>query len=1080
MIRYPFLLILLVFFGCRVDVIKDDEVFLFSELSPEISGVDFVNLVEEDEDHNILNYIYYYNGAGVAAGDLNGNGLPDLFFVSNQGENKLYFNEGNLQFTDVSQQANIVGNASWQTGVSFVDINNDGLLDIYVCAVSGLLDFTGHNELYINNGDGTFTERSQEFGLDYKGYSTQAYFFDYDKDGDLDVYIVNHAIHTNLSHGEASVRNKRVPNVGDVLLRNDNGFFVDVSEEANIFGGANAYGLSAVIADFNNDGWDDIYVCNDFHEDDYYYINNHDGTFTECLAKSFSTISRFSMGSDAADINGNGFQDLITLDMLPEDEFLLKSTEGDDAMFNMQEHLRRMGYKDQFARNMLQINRDGEYFTEEALLQKIADTDWSWAALFADFNNDSHQDLFISNGIYRRPNSLDFKKYISSAFKGKSEEEGIKWLFRSIHKMPSGKVANKLFQGDSHLFKDKTGDWITDEPKLSNGAIYVDLDLDGDLDIVTNNFNEIASIFENNTENSNFISLKFNYLSQNKEGVGTKAIVYANDKKQLKQLFKSRGFMSSLEGKLYFGLGKSNSIDSIEVIWPNNEVVVLKSPEINSTLEVSYDDFEIVRKYEPKNTLLEPIFTKVEAIDFVHREDDYNDFAKEKLIPYRVSRLGPAVALADISGNGFDDLFVGNAAGKKAQLFHNDGNQLKPSKQAVFEEDIQFEDNVAVFFDANNNGKLDLFVASGASTNPSLLNNRLYLNQNGVFKKTKNSIPLDEERYITSTVIAYDYDQDGDEDLFIGNYTSLGDFGQTPVSYILVNDGQGNFSKEPNFEVKSRVTDALWHDIDGDGVKDLIITTEWDAPYLFLNQGGKLVQQQLPENMNGLWQTLSIFDMDGDGYDDILLGNLGLNTKFNLKSDDDLLMYYGDFDKNGVKETILAYNSKGKYYPLHSKDELTKQMNSLNRKYRDYASIAGLSVEALFGQESLDKATKFNVSQMATGYLKNNQGSFEEFVTLDKEFQLAPVKSFLPFEIEEKKHLLVGGNSFNFNTYHGNYNSLKGILLNNKDEFDLASRFGIDPIHAQVKAFKLIQMKEYQLLLIITNNDEFKSYKFQK
>ena len=448
-----------------------DKPFLLNKLSEKISGIDFKNILTEDLEHSIINYIYFYNGGGVSAGDINNDGLPDLYFVSNQGENKLFLNKGNLTFEDISKKAKIDSASDWNTGTTMVDINNDGFLDIYVCTVSGLLDFKGRNELFINNGDNTFTERAQEYGLDFEGFSTQAYFFDYDKDGDLDVYIVNHATHTITSHGKASLRNKRAPFVGDVLLKNNNGKFTDVSEKAKIFGGVNGYGLSASIADFNNDGWDDIYVCNDFHEDDYYYINNQDGTFREELKKSFSTISRFSMGSDVADINGDGFQDLITLDMLPNDERVLKETEGDDAMYNMQEKLRKQGYKDQYSRNTLQINEKGDYFYETALLNNVADTDWSWSPLFADFDNDGHQDLFISNGINRRPNGLDFKKYVSSTFKQKSEAESLDWLFKSINEMSSGKVTNEIYKGNSNTIKKKTGSWTDLKPSLSTGAI---------------------------------------------------------------------------------------------------------------------------------------------------------------------------------------------------------------------------------------------------------------------------------------------------------------------------------------------------------------------------------------------------------------------------------------------------------------------------------------------------------------------------------------------------------------------------------------------------------------------------------
>ena len=390
---------------------KDEKNYLFQELKSSTTGVHFSNILEENEAHSIINYIYFYNGGGVSTGDINNDGLPDLYFVSNQDENKLYLNKGNFEFEDITKKAGVAGSSDWSTGSSMIDINGDGFLDIYVCAVSELLDFKGHNELFINNGDGTFTEKSEEYGLDFKGYSTQAYFFDFDKDNDLDVYIVNHAVHTSLSHGPAIQRYKRTPLVGDVLLQNNNGKFEDISEKAGIFGGVNGYGLSASVSDFNNDGWDDIYICNDFHEDDYYYINNQDGTFSEQLANSFSTISRFSMGSDAADMNGDGNIDLIALDMLPNDEKVLKETEGDDAMLNMQTNLKNLGYRDQYSRNMLHINSDANYFYESAFMNNISDTDWSWAPLVADYNNDGHQDVFISNGILRRPNSLDFKKY---------------------------------------------------------------------------------------------------------------------------------------------------------------------------------------------------------------------------------------------------------------------------------------------------------------------------------------------------------------------------------------------------------------------------------------------------------------------------------------------------------------------------------------------------------------------------------------------------------------------------------------------------------------------------------------------
>ena len=1053
--------------------------FLLNQVSETDSGIDFANLVSEDAQHSIINYIYYYNGGGVASGDINNDGLPDLYFVSNTEDNKLYLNKGNLKFEDVTKKANISGNASWNTGATMIDINNDGLLDIYVCAVSGLLDFTGHNELFINNGDGTFSEKAKDYGLDFKGYSTQAYFFDYDKDDDLDVYIVNHAVHTTLSHGKAELRHKRAPLVGDVLLNNNNGKFTDVSEAAKIFGGVNGYGLSASVADFNNDGWDDIYVCNDFHEDDYYYLNNQDGTFTESLADAFTTISRFSMGSDAADINGDGYQDIMTLDMLPKNERILKETEGDDAMFNMQVHLNKLGYKDQYSRNMLQINAAGDYFKETAFLNKVADTDWSWAPLFADFNNDGHQDLFISNGILRRPNGLDFKKYVSSAFKGRSEKEGLEWLFNSINEMTSGKITNEIFEGNSKKFESKTGDWMENKPSLSNGSIYVDLDRDGDLDLVTNNFGEAAGVFHNTTDASkNYIALDFEYKGANKEGIGIKAIVYNNGTHQLKQLFKSRGFLSSIESNLHFGLNDATTIDSIEVIWPNNEFQTIKNPEINQHLMVTYtsgnDTYDYDNPLDSKST-----FKKEKLINFTHKEDNYNDFVEEKLIPYKISTLGPALAKADIDGNGFEDIFIGNSSGKKAQILLNNGSTFSELNTSEIQNDAAFEDNDAVFFDADNDGDLDLYIVSGIneSKNKTYQEDRLYINKNGRFTKSENQIPTNS--LVTSTVEAYDYDNDGDTDLFVGNLADSKDFGKQVASHILVNDGKGNFSIDSNFKLSSKVTSALWQDINGDNIKDLLVTAEWDAPKVYLNTKGKLELTEIAENVNGLWQSISTYDIDSDGDQDILLGNWGLNTKFNLNSDGPLVMYHGDFDENGKNETLIAYNKKGKYYPMNSKDELGSQMNIINKIYRDHKSYAGRTIEEAITKGSLSTATKYEAHTLASGYLKNNNGSFSEFVEFSADFQLAPITSFSEIILNDARQLLVGGNSYKVNTYHGSYSSLKGLLVKDESNYQPVSNLGIEPFNQQIKQIETIKMKGKNLVLILSNNDELKIYSYQ-
>ncbi|MTE27300.1 VCBS repeat-containing protein [Winogradskyella ouciana] len=1079
---YLALVAMAILFACTKDKEKETTKpsYLLTKVSEQDSGLDFVNFVSEDPQHSIINYIYYYNGSGVATGDVNNDGLSDLFFVANTGDNKLYLNKGDLNFEDISATANISGNASWQTGVTMVDINNDGMLDIYVCAVSGLLDFEGHNELYINNGDGTFSEKAKDYGLDFKGYSTQAYFFDYDKDDDLDVYIVNHAVHTTLSHGRAELRNERAPLVGDVILKNENGKFTDVSEAANIYGGVNGYGLSASVADFNNDGWDDIYVCNDFHEDDYYYINNQDGTFTEKIDDAFTTISRFSMGSDAADINGDGFQDLITLDMLPKEERILKETEGDDAMFNMQTHLTNLGYKDQYARNMLQINSSGIYFQETALLNEVADTDWSWAPLFADYNNDGHQDLFISNGILRRPNGLDFKKYVSSAFKGRSEAEGLEWLFNSINEMTSGKVSNEIFKGNSTKFESKTGDWIENQPNLSNGAIYVDLDLDGDLDLVTNNYSEPVGLYKNTTDSlRNYISLDFEYKGANKEGIGTKALVYSNGKPQLKQLFKSRGFLSSIDSKLHFGLNDANSIDSIQVIWPNNELQTIKNPEINQHLNITYASTNTFYDYKTASDD-NNIFKKESLLDYTHKEDRYNDFAQEKLIPYKISMQGPAVAIADVDGNGFEDLFIGNASGKVAELYLNTGTDFKLSQQISFEDDAPFEDNDATFFDADNDGDLDLYIASGVNDfkNKKFQNDRLYINNEGKFTRSLNQIP--DNTLITTTVETCDYDNDGDTDLFVGNLADVLDFGKSVKSYLLVNDGKGNFSKDDNFEFTSKVNDAQWQDINGDNIQDLLVATEWDAPKIYINNNGNLQLMDVPKNINGLWQSITTFDIDSDGDQDILLGNWGTNTKFNLNFDGPLVMYHDDFDENGKAETLLAYNKDGKYYPLNSKDELAAQMNVINKIYTSHSRYAGKTIEEVMTQGSIDMADKYEVHTLASGYLRNDDGNFNEFIILPDAFQLAPINTFSTLNMNEDYKLLIGGNSYKVNTYHGSYTALKGLLVEDNSSYNSVSNYGMEPFNSQVKQIETLTMRDKNLVIVVSNNDDIKVYSYQK
>jgi len=1081
--KHYFLLLFIgsLFFNCDK---KNKSSLLFSKKHHTYTNVFFENKISDDPTYNIVNYLYYYNGGGIAVGDINNDNLPDVYLVSNKGENKLYINQGSLQFKDITESAGIKGTSDWNTGVTMVDINNDGFLDIYVCAVTGYLDFKGHNELFMNNGDGTFTEKSKEFGLDFKGYSTQSYFFDYDKDGDLDTYIVNHAVHTKSSHGPALIRKKRSDFVGDVLLRNDNQKFTNVSKEANIYGGANGYGLSASIADFNNDGWDDIYVCNDFHEDDYYYVNNQDGTFKESLASYFSYTSRFSMGSDVADINGDGFQDLITLDMLPNNEKILKESEG-DVSNDIQTFLLKQGYHRQYARNMLQLNINGNYFIETGLYNNIAATDWSWAPLIADFNQDGYQDIFITNGIYKRPNNLDFMKYISNSFKNKSRNKSKDdWLINSLKEMPDGKVANQIFEGNSNRFINRTGDWIDNTPSLSNGAVYVDLDLDGDLDIITNNLNDFTTIYENNTDNSkNYLKIKLNYTKKNKKGVGSKAVVYSGGKNQLKQLFTSRGFISSVEPKLHFGIGKDTIIDSLLIVWPNNTYQKIINPSINKEIEIEYASNNPTFNYKTKFN--EPIFKKENIINFVHQEDNYNDFNYEKLIPYKISTGGPAIAIGDINNDGFEDLFLGNSSGNKPQLFSNNGKILKKIKIPEIEKDSLFEDVDAVFFDADNDSDLDIYVISGINSKRDSIyeNDRLYLNNGkGNFTKVKNNIP---NNYLNgSCVKPYDYDNDGDIDLFIGNRSNPNDFGATVNSYLLNNDGKGNFSIDQSFSLNSKVTDAVWDDLDNDGTKDLIISTEWDAPKIFINKNGALKIKPNNQKINGLWQTVITFDIDSDGDKDILLGNWGMNNKFNPTEEFPLHMYHSDFDNNGKKETVLAYAINNKYYPVNSKDELSGQMSYISKKTEQYKDYVNQPIEKIIGIEKIAKANLNEIHTLSSGYLVNNNGNFEEFVEFDSSLQLSPIKAFLNYPPNESsKILLVAGNFHDLPTYHGIFSSNQIFLISQdstKHFYKKANNnLGKYLYKSQTRKMVILNIKNKKILIALQNNDSIKTFSFK-
>ncbi|MCD6544059.1 MAG: VCBS repeat-containing protein, partial [Flavobacteriaceae bacterium] len=755
----------LVLLGCGP---KEGE--LFKNPSSKSTGIDFTNKITEKNDLNILDYLYFYNGGGVALGDINNDGLLDIFFSGNQVKNKLYLNKGNLQFEDITETAGVSGNSTWNTGSVMGDINGDGLLDIYVCAVVGLNGFSGFNELYINNGDNTFTESAAKYGLDFDTFSSNVAFLDYDLDGDLDLYLLNHAVHTQESYGRSNIRNKRNFQTGDKLLRNDGEKFTDISEQAGIFGGANGYGLGISIADFNQDGYPDIFVGNDFHEDDYYYINNGDGTFSERLKEFFGHTSQASMGNDVADINHDGWPDIISLDMLPEDEKVLKSSEGDDDIQIQKLRIEHYGYHYQFTRNMLYINQQNGNYLETALLSGIAATDWSWSPLFADYNQDGEQDLFISNGIPKRPNDLDFIKFVSSEQIQKKIVNTKLVDQEAIELMPSGKVHNYIFKGRNDLFfEDKSGSWIVNDTLVSGATALGDLDNDGDIDLVINVLNNEAALYINKTNSkANYLKIKFDYPNPNHFGIGTKVFSYSDGKLQYKELYTVRGFQASSEPIIHFGYGNKDKIDSIKIIWPNKTYQLLKNIAVNQTLIISPKNTKPFdyNSLQPKTEIL---FKRVKnnlGIDFKHDEDNYIDFNRQKLIPYQISDRGPATAIGDIDNDGKEDIFFGGSKHIASKIYiQKDSIFIENRIDAIAIDSIK-EDVSAVIADFNNDGKNDLFLGSGGAdfyNKMKPLLDSYYIQTDSTFVAAK--IPDYFEN--ASVIKANDIDNDGDLDLFV-------------------------------------------------------------------------------------------------------------------------------------------------------------------------------------------------------------------------------------------------------------------------------------------------------------------------
>ena len=1046
---------------------------LFDQPDADQTGVHFTNAITEADELNILDYLYFYNGGGVAVGDIDSDGLPDIFFSGNRVKNKLFRNLGNMKFEDISSEAGIEGNSSWNTGAVMGDVNADGLLDIYVCAVVGINGFTGHNELFINNGDGTFSEKAAEYGLDFDTFSSNATFLDYDRDGDLDIYLLHHAVHTQDSYGKASLRYDRNYDTGDKLLRNDGGRFTDVSEEAGIYGGINGYGLGIAVSDFNLDGYPDIYVGNDFHEDDYYYLNNGDGTFRESLRDYFGHTTRFSMGSDAADINNDGWPDLISLDMLAEDEVPLKSSQGDEDIQIQRLRIRDYGYYYQFTRNMLYVNQPDGSFMETALMSGVAATDWSWSALFADFDQDGYQDLFVSNGIPKRPNDLDFVKFVSSEQIRKKINNTKLVDQKALEMMPSGNVPNYVFQGGGSLtFSDRSGEWIRKDALLSGATAWGDLDRDGDLDLVINNLNHPASILVNQGTDNNSLTLQLKFTGKNPYGIGSKVYAYKDGSVQMRELYPVRGFQASSEPLIHFGTGQATKVDSIRVIWPDGTSQVETSVLTGEYHEIRYEatrPFEY-GKLHPRRA---PLFRKLEGalgIDFIHREDNYSDFNREKLLPYSLADRGPAFASGDLDGDGKEDLFFGGSKKIPSEIFvQRDTSFQRIQWDGIRKENVQ-EEVAAVIADIDGDRHKDLIVGAGGDDftgQAKPLMNHLYKAGISNFKK----IELPGGYANTSILRPFDYDGDGDLDLFIGNQSITGSFGAYPDSYLLENKN-GEFNVVETFPGRElgMVTDALWSDFDQDGYTDLIVVGEWMAPVFLRNEKGEF-RELFTHGPSGLWQRIAPFDIDRDGDTDYLLGNWGSNSKFTASAKYPLKMYFADFDANGSTETVVATAKEGEYYPLVGLDELSSQMVMLRRKYPQYKDFAGQSIEEIFEPAQLQEATLRQATELRTGYLKNEGEGFS-YYAFPQILQVAPVMDFLTYDFDGDGNgeVLAAGNYFGVKPHQGRFDSFPGALIKSENEIILGNQTGLDLMNKSVRHLSVIHFDNQPYLLVVYNN----------
>jgi enediyne biosynthesis protein E4 len=1107
---YRFLLLYVIalplfFAGCNSTPEKPS---LFSVLHAEETGLQFTNDLKAGRDFNLFRYMYFYNGAGVGAGDFNNDGSIDLFFASNQDQNRLYLNKGNCKFEDITDKTKIPNDGAWSTGISVVDINNDGMLDIYVCRVGKYETLNGHNQLLICTGIDaggipTYVDSAREYGLDFSGLSTQTAFLDYDLDGDLDMFLLNHAVHQNGTFrprkefigtyhelsGDRFFRNELIQAGGQLQSTNR---FTDVTREVGINSSAIGYGLGICVSDINLDGYPDIYIGNDFHENDYLYINQRNGTFIEEGGQRLMHTSQFSMGVDIADADNDGFPEIISVDMLPEDPYILKRSLGEDAYDIFHEKIRN-GYNYQYARNNLQWNRRNGLFSEVGLYAGIFATDWSWGPLWFDFDNDGLKDLFISNGIPKRMNDIDYINYVSSSeIQKKIQDRKIDETDMAlIEKFPQIKIPNKFFRNSGNMSFTDMKDSMADNPSTySNGGVYADFDMDGDLDIVVSNINEPAILYRNETTkryDSTHLTIKLKGPPGNINAIGAKVILFAGSDTRIHEKTAVHGFLSSMEAPVHIGI-KGSNVDSAFVVWPDNTYSPLDiSAPVAGQISIAYRsglpvfNYEKITSRHKNHTTPIKNITGETGLQYRHVENNFVEFDREPLIPHMVSTEGPALAKADINGDGLEDIFIGaSKRGSNAVFIQTPSGKFEKTIQPALRQDSVYEDVDACWADVNGDAKPDLIVASGGNEyfgKDAHLSPRVYLNDgSGKLTRLPNAF---EQIYMTASCVQpVDFDGDGKMDLFIGGRAVPWAYGQTPQSYLFQNDGTGRFkdvthTRAPELSLAGFVTDAEWFDLDNDGDKDLVLALEWNGITAFINNRGAFIKKMLNER-KGWWNFILPADLDNDGDLDLVAGNLGLNTRLKASEKEPVRLYYNDFDDNGKKDQIVTYYLQHKQIPFNNKAELEKQMPVLRKRFLYAENFAKAQLTDLFTEEKLREAEKLSADYFANSILLNHGNGRFELKSLPWQAQLTPYRDALIVNANNDSlpDIFMAGNFYGNNIEMGRSDEDFGtILVNGGNGSFTCSPINGMQLKGQVRHIRELNIGNTKAFILARNND---------